>query len=96
MNRYFFSTAIYYNCISPEDRKKSTIDPTKYPASLGIALEMCAGIIDKDKSVEHIAKEEVLEECGYDVPLEGLHRITSYRFVVMLYWKICANFSLKI
>ncbi|CAG4930673.1 unnamed protein product [Parnassius apollo] len=74
-----FRPAIYYNCISPEDRKSTTIDTSKYPASLGIALEMCAGIIDKDKSVEHIAQEEVLEECGYSVPLSGLHRITSYR-----------------
>ncbi|XP_013170537.1 PREDICTED: uridine diphosphate glucose pyrophosphatase-like [Papilio xuthus] len=74
-----FRPAIYYNCISPEDRKKTTIDTTKYPASLGLALEMCAGIIDKNKTVEEIAKEEVLEECGYDVPLSKLHRITSYR-----------------
>lgn len=74
-------SAIYYNCIHPDDRQESIIDVNKYPASLGIALEMCAGIIDKNKPVEEIAKEEVLEECGYDVPLEKLHKITSYRLI---------------
>ncbi|XP_023936297.1 uridine diphosphate glucose pyrophosphatase NUDT14 [Bicyclus anynana] len=73
-----FRPAIYYNRIPPQDRQNS-IDTKKYPAELGIALEMCAGIIDKQKPVEEIAKEEVLEECGYDIPLEKLQRITSYR-----------------
>ncbi|XP_069360802.1 uridine diphosphate glucose pyrophosphatase NUDT14-like isoform X2 [Maniola hyperantus] len=75
-----FRPAIYYNRVLPQDRLQKLIDTTKYPAALGIALEMCAGIIDKDKPVEEIAKEEVLEECGYDVPLEKLQRITSYRW----------------
>ncbi|XP_038206746.1 uridine diphosphate glucose pyrophosphatase NUDT14-like [Zerene cesonia] len=74
-----FRPAIYYNSIHPDDRQSKVIDTKKYPASLGIALEMCAGIIDKNKSVEQIAKEEVLEECGYDVPLDKLQRIISYR-----------------
>ncbi|KAM3958864.1 uridine diphosphate glucose pyrophosphatase NUDT14 [Aphomia sociella] len=74
-----FRPAIYYNCIKPEDRQSKSIDTKKYPASLGIALEMCAGIIDKDKSVDEIAREEVLEECGYNVELKDLHRIISYR-----------------
>ena len=37
----------------------------------GFTLELCAGIIDKEGlSPIEIAKEEVLEETGYDVPLE--------------------------
>ncbi|CAH2094261.1 unnamed protein product [Euphydryas editha] len=74
-----FRPAIYYNCIHPDDRESKVIDTEKYPASLGIALEMCAGIIDKNKPVIQIAQEEVLEECGYNVPLDQLHKITSYR-----------------
>lgn len=74
-----FRPAIYYNCIDPNDREEKHIDTNKYPASLGIALEMCAGIIDKDKPVVEIAKEEVLEECGYDVKVTDLERIISYR-----------------
>lgn len=66
-------------CIDAKDRKKKSVDTRKYPASLGIALEMCAGIVDKNKPLNEIAKEEVLEECGYDVPLKSLEKITSYR-----------------
>ncbi|CAG9105708.1 hypothetical protein JYU34_018948 [Plutella xylostella] len=74
-----FRPAIYYNCISLEDRRANKIDEKKYPASLGIALEMCAGIIDKNKSIEEIAREEVLEECGYEVKVSNLEKILSYR-----------------
>lgn len=40
--------------------------------------ELCAGIVDKEASLEQIAKEEIDEECGYDVPLERIVRITSF------------------
>jgi len=40
--------------------------------------ELCAGIVDKEKSLELIAKEEIDEECGYDVPLESIEKITSF------------------
>ncbi len=40
--------------------------------------ELCAGIIDKDISLEMIVKEEIDEECGFDVPLESIERITSF------------------
>ncbi|XP_054826151.1 uridine diphosphate glucose pyrophosphatase NUDT14 isoform X2 [Eublepharis macularius] len=50
------------------------------PASSGVTYELCAGIVDKaELSLEEIACQEVLEECGYEVPLAGLKRITSYR-----------------
>ncbi len=45
----------------------------------GWTYELCAGLIDKvDKSIETIAREEILEECGYDVAEEQLVRITSF------------------
>jgi len=44
----------------------------------GFMYEMCAGIIDKDASDVQIAKEEVLEECGYDIPVENLKKVTSF------------------
>lgn len=71
---------MWYNSIPFEDRS-NPIDTEKYPASLGVTLELCAGIIDKDKSIEEIAREEVLEECGYDVPLKNLKQIKKYRLV---------------
>lgn len=55
------------------------IDTSKYPASLGITLEFCAGIIDKNKSWEEIAKEEVLEECGYNIDVNSLELVMKYR-----------------
>ncbi|CAF88749.1 unnamed protein product, partial [Tetraodon nigroviridis] len=35
------------------------------PASAGVTYELCAGLVDKpDLSLEEIARQEVLEECG--------------------------------
>jgi UDP-sugar diphosphatase len=40
--------------------------------------ELCAGIVDKNLSHAQIAKEEILEECGYDVPVENLKKIITF------------------
>ncbi|MBL1242976.1 MAG: NUDIX hydrolase [Sulfurimonas sp.] len=44
----------------------------------GMTYELCAGIIDKEISDKEIAREEVLEECGYDVPIDSITKVTSY------------------
>ncbi len=44
----------------------------------GMTVELCAGIVDKEHSLIQIAKEEIEEECGYDVSLEKIERITSF------------------
>ena len=44
----------------------------------GYTIELCAGIVDKELPLVQIAKEEILEECGYDVPTEKIQRVTSY------------------
>lgn len=44
----------------------------------GFTYELCAGIIDKNKTIEEIAKEEIFEECGFDVPLEKIQKVTSF------------------
>lgn len=44
----------------------------------GYMYELCAGIIDKKVSDIQIAKEEVLEECGYDIPLENLQKVSTF------------------
>ncbi|XP_042223640.1 uridine diphosphate glucose pyrophosphatase NUDT14-like isoform X2 [Homarus americanus] len=74
-----FRPAVYYNGIPPEDRVDVTIDTTKYPGIRGLTLELCAGIVDKRKDLVEIAKEEVLEECGYDAPLEKFEKVITYR-----------------
>ena len=43
----------------------------------GYTYELCAGLCDKDKCSLEIAKEEVLEECGYDVDPSKIKKITS-------------------
>ena len=44
----------------------------------GFTYELCAGIVDKDKSLIEIAQEEILEETGYDVSLNDLQKVTSF------------------
>lgn len=44
----------------------------------GMTIELCAGIVDKNLSLLQIVKEEIEEECGYDVPLEKIEKITSF------------------
>lgn len=44
----------------------------------GYTYELCAGIVDKEKSLIEIAKEEILEECGYDVPVDRIEKVTSF------------------
>ncbi len=43
---------------------------------LEFSYELCAGIVDKDKSLERIAYEEVIEETGYEP--RGLRKVTSF------------------
>ncbi|MEA3373290.1 MAG: NUDIX hydrolase [Campylobacterota bacterium] len=43
-----------------------------------VTYELCAGIVDKKSSLMQIAKEEIDEECGYDVPIERIEKITSF------------------
>jgi len=40
--------------------------------------ELCAGIIDKDISLSQIVQEEIDEECGYEVKLDNISKITSF------------------
>lgn len=44
----------------------------------GYTYELCAGIVDKDASLIQIAKEEILEECGYDIALKEIQKVTSF------------------
>ena len=44
----------------------------------GYMYELCAGIVDKKCSNAQIAKEEILEECGYDVPVQNLEKISAF------------------
>lgn len=39
--------------------------------------------MDKDLPLNEIAREEILEETGYDVKASDLERVTSMRFVLI-------------
>lgn len=76
-----FRPAVYYGQIPPHEFSSGKpIDTNKYPGKLGVTLELCAGIIDNDKlSSAETMREEIKEECGYDVPLSSVQRVTSFR-----------------
>lgn len=76
-----FFPAIYLNNSKTEQKNDEVliIDTDKFPGSLGITYELCAGLIDKDVSPTEIAKMEIHEECGFDVPMESIEHVTSYR-----------------
>lgn len=62
---------------------------------LSIRYELCGGRLDKELSLEDIAKEEVLEECGYNV--ESLQKVTSFidtGIITLYYGEV--NDSMKI
>ncbi len=44
----------------------------------GYTVELCAGLVDKDKPLDVITQEEILEECGYAVELKNIKKILSF------------------
>jgi len=44
----------------------------------GMTVELCAGMVDKQLTLAQIAKEEIEEECGFDVPVASLEHISSF------------------
>jgi len=71
---------VYYRSIPECDRPKDgRIDIEKYPPSLGLTVEFCAGIVDKNKALEEIAVDEVREECGYEVKVSDMQKVISCR-----------------
>lgn len=73
-----YRPAFFYTFL-PE--KHGSVDLKQYPPSLGLTLELCAGIVDKDKPLVEIAKDEVREECGYEAPTEAFKYIITFRCV---------------
>ncbi|XP_005104363.1 uridine diphosphate glucose pyrophosphatase NUDT14 [Aplysia californica] len=78
-----FRPAIYLNSVHVESTDEGAgagrVDTGRYPGSLGMTLELCAGIVDKSGALPEIARAEILEECGYDVPVDQIRKISSCR-----------------
>ncbi|XP_017002641.2 uridine diphosphate glucose pyrophosphatase NUDT14 [Drosophila takahashii] len=73
--------AVYQGIYSAgsSEMSKGEANLEKFPPEIGVTLELCGGAVDKDKSLAEIAKEEVLEECGYEVTTESLKHVYDYR-----------------
>ncbi|XP_022661374.1 uridine diphosphate glucose pyrophosphatase-like isoform X2 [Varroa destructor] len=67
-----FRPGVYMNRCSSVN---GVVDTDRYPGSLGLTLELCAGITDKDKTVEQTMQEELEEEIGYHVPLDRIQKV---------------------
>ncbi|XP_034487498.1 uridine diphosphate glucose pyrophosphatase NUDT14-like [Drosophila innubila] len=76
-----FRAAVYHGIITGNSLEipKGDIDLIKYPPEMAVTLEPCAGLIDKSKSLPEIAREEVLEECGYDIPVKSFEFIYAFK-----------------
>lgn len=80
-----FRPAVYYGqiCDYLETAGKVDIDSAmlveKFPPEKAITTELCAGIVDKDLPLNEIAREELIEECGYNIPVERLEEVLRFR-----------------
>lgn len=48
------------------------------PLAQAFTCELCAGIVDKHKSLAEIAQEEIREECGFAVDASNVQKLTSF------------------
>jgi UDP-sugar diphosphatase len=65
----------------PENTGKTIheIEWSIYPVSLGETIELCAGLMDKvGKNALETIKEEIIEECGYNVEKNNIKLIKKY------------------
>lgn len=53
-------------------------DTPAVPGSRGVTLELCAGCVDKKLPLVDIAREELLEECGYRVEGSRLQLLKTF------------------
>lgn len=55
-----FRPALYASLMRAAAKDGRAVD---VPLAKGFTCELCAGLVDKEKAVEEIVKEEILEEC---------------------------------
>lgn len=79
-----FRPAVYLSTLTKNTPNLTEFDPTKLQTpvngDVGYTMELCAGIADKaGMTPQEIMREEIVEETGYDVPLESVKFINSFR-----------------
>lgn len=65
--------------VSHADQTVMAFSESPVPVSAACCYELCAGILDKKKTLLEMAQDEVLEECGFRVPQDNFEPITSYQ-----------------
>ncbi|GIL82383.1 hypothetical protein Vretimale_11836 [Volvox reticuliferus] len=66
-----FRPAVYASLL----REAEVAGRSPPPFKAAFTYELCAGLIDKSKSNVEICQEEILEECGFSVPLEAIREV---------------------
>lgn len=74
-----FRPALYASLMRAAAKEGKSVD---VPLAEGFTCELCAGLVDKDKAMEEIVKEEILEECGTSQPV--MHELVRLKFAVVL------------
>lgn len=77
-----FVTVMYHALISKDPNFEISSPESlleKYPVSEAITHELCGGTVDKSKPIIHIINEKILEQCGYNVPVDRIELVMTYR-----------------
>lgn len=79
-----FRPAVYMSTLSSFLTDPTEFDPSKITTPIdpktGYTMELCAGLADKEgKTPQEVMQEEIMEETGYNVPLESIKFISSFR-----------------
>lgn len=79
-----FRPAVYLSTLTKSTSNLTDFHPDKLDApvsdKVGYTMELCAGIADKEgMSPQEIMREEIIEETGYNVPLDSVKFISSFR-----------------
>lgn len=79
-----FRPAVYMSSLTASATDMSEVDVTHLPTTsdkkVGYTMELCAGLADKEgKTPQQVMQEEISEETGYNVPLESIKFIGSFR-----------------
>lgn len=85
--RFFFDLLVtYYDSIKKlgcNFECKDDIDMVKYPAALGICLDLCSKTVDRDLPIKEIVRMEIERVCGYKVSLDKIEELMSYRYTIL-------------
>lgn len=79
-----FRPAVYLSTLTACTPDLTDFDPSQLQTpvndKVGYTMELCAGLADKKgKTPQEVMQEEIAEETGYNVPLESVKFIASFR-----------------